>query len=341
VRYALEGSAQPSASASHVRVNAQLISTETGAHLWADQFDADRSELFRMQDEIVTRLARSLEVRLVEIEAAARITRAHPGNLDAEELAMRCEVTLQTAKPGSGEAAQAYELRERARMLDPKNMRASVNLAFKFIDRVLAVQSTDREGDIRRAEDLVSRALTLDPNNYAAHLAKCELLMTERRFEEAIAEAERSLVLNPSFVSAYGALSNANSFQGRPEKGVDYADQAMRLSPRDPFLFYFEFDKGFALSMLGRDDEAIEWLQRSAAVAPEWPPPHAMLAASFAVTGREAEAREALQRYLSLPTATARTLREWKHQMPSHNPVFLAYASRLAAGLRQAGMPEE
>jgi len=83
VRYVLEGSEQHSGN--QVRVNAQLIDVETGAHLWADQFDADRGDLLKMQDEIVTRLARAMQIQLVAVDAA-RVTRTRPGNLDGEEL---------------------------------------------------------------------------------------------------------------------------------------------------------------------------------------------------------------------------------------------------------------
>jgi TolB-like protein len=68
VQYVLEGSALPSGNS--VRINAQLISAETDAHLWADQLDADRADLLRMQDEIVTHLARTLEIQLWKVEAA-------------------------------------------------------------------------------------------------------------------------------------------------------------------------------------------------------------------------------------------------------------------------------
>ena len=88
VRYVLEGSEQHSGN--QVRVNAQLIDAETGAHLWADQFDADRADLLQMQDEIVTRIARAMQIQLVAVDAA-RVTRTRPGNLDAEDLALRCE----------------------------------------------------------------------------------------------------------------------------------------------------------------------------------------------------------------------------------------------------------
>jgi len=337
VRYVLEGSQQQGGN--RVRVSAQLIDAETGAHLWADQFDADRADLLQMQDEIVTRLSRALQVRLVEVDAA-RVARTHPGDLGAEDLAMRCEAVLVNSPAGGDEAAGGYDLCERALQRDQTNVRALVNLAFKFINPVLDIQSPDREGDIRRADELVSRALAVDPNAYGAHHAKAEVLVTQKRFEEAIVEDERSLALNPSFVNAYSGLCIASSFLGRPQKAVEYADKAMRLSPRDPLLYVFYLEKGFALSLLHQDDQAIEWLRRAVAAAPQWPLPRALLAAALAMTGHGAEAQETLKRYLSLSGTRARTIAQWKGQLPSDNPVFLAYAARVTEGLRKAGLPE-
>jgi adenylate cyclase len=338
VRYVVEGSEQHGGK--KVRVNAQLISAETGAHLWADQFDADMTDLLQMQDEIVTRLARALQTKLVEIDAA-HVERTRPGNLDAEDLAMRCEAALYNAKTGAAGLQTGYGLCERALQIDPRNVRALVNLSFKYIDPVLEVQSKDPESDIRQAEDLVSRALALDPNAYSAHFAKSELLLGEKRFDEAFAEAELTLSLNPSFVSAYGTLSTASSFLGRPETAIEYVDTAMRLSPRDPFMFALYLEKGFALAMLKEDQQAIEWLRRAVAEAPEWPLPRAMLASELALTGHDAEAHEELERYLALKGTTAKTLAQWKAYMPAGSPAFLAYAQRLSDGLREAGMPEE
>jgi adenylate cyclase len=215
VRYVLEGSQE--LSGNRVRVNAQLIDTGTGAHLWADQFDADRTDLLDMQDEIVTRLSRALEIRLLEVEVA-HVARVHPGDLDANQLAMRCEAVLLNSQPGSVEAEEGYGLCQRALERDESNVRALINLSFKFIDRTLTVQSLDRDADIRHADELVSKALAIDPNIYSVHFAKAEILVAQGHFEEAIVEAERSLALNPSFVSAYGALSSATSFLGRPQR---------------------------------------------------------------------------------------------------------------------------
>jgi adenylate cyclase len=338
VRYALEGSAQ--LGGNRVRVNAQLVDAETGAHLWADVFDAARSDLLDMQDEIVTRLSRALQFRLVEVDVA-RVSRMHPENLDSEDLAMRCEMVVLNSQPGSDETEAGLKLCEQALQRDPGNVRALTNLSFKFIDRVLGVQSSEREVDIRAADELVSRALAIDPNAYPAHFAKAEVLLAQKQYEQAILEAERSLALNPSFVNAYSALSVASSFLGRPAEATDYADRAIRLSPHDPMLYVFHLLKGFAFLQLNQNEKAISWLRRAVAGAPQWPLPQALLIVALALTGGEPEAAETLKHYLALHATRARTIAQWKAQMPSQNPVFLGFAERLAQGLRKAGMPED
>ena len=90
VRYLLEGSAQPSGN--RVRIVAQLINAETGAHLWAQQFDANRDDLLQMQDEIVTSLTRALEAQLAQLVTleAVHIARTRPGNASAQDLSLQC-----------------------------------------------------------------------------------------------------------------------------------------------------------------------------------------------------------------------------------------------------------
>src|SRR5580700_579491 len=147
VRYVLEGSEQHSGN--QVRVNAQLIDAETGAHLWADQFDADRTDLLQMQDEIVTRLARAMQIQLVAVDAA-RVTRTRPGNLDAEDLALRCEAGVYNSPPGSAEHTAAFDLCDRALHIDNGNVFALTGMTMRHILPVIDAQSSDRQADIRR-----------------------------------------------------------------------------------------------------------------------------------------------------------------------------------------------
>jgi len=195
----LEGSARQSGD--QVRVNAQLISAETGAHLWANQFDTGRADLLTMEDEIVTHLARSLEIETNAIEAS-RVARARPGNLDAEDLAMRCQAGFATSLPESTEWSAAYAFCERALQLDGRNVVALNNLAVTDIIRATTGVSADPKADIQRGADLIARALALEPDSYGAHYAKAQLLVAQKRQDEALVEAERSRALNPSFIPA-------------------------------------------------------------------------------------------------------------------------------------------
>ena len=160
VRYVLVGSEQHSGN--QVRVNAQLIDVETGAHLWADQFDADRGDLLKMQDEIVTRLARAMQIQLVAVDAA-RVTRTRPGNLDGEDLALRCQAGMYNSV-GPAELAAAFSLCDRALNIDNGNVPALSILAMMHIIPVVEARSTDPQADTRQADELVSRALALDLN---------------------------------------------------------------------------------------------------------------------------------------------------------------------------------
>ena len=87
VKYVLEGSVQPTAT--RIRVNAQLIDAESGAHLWAESFDKDRADLLQMEDDIVARLARTLDFKMTDVEAAEAAPTA-PGKLGAQDLALQC-----------------------------------------------------------------------------------------------------------------------------------------------------------------------------------------------------------------------------------------------------------
>jgi tetratricopeptide (TPR) repeat protein len=341
VRYVLEGSAQPSGN--RVRIGAQLISAETGAHLWADQFDADRADLLQMQDEIVTRLARTLELQLWKVDAA-RVARTRPANPSAEDLALQCWADRVVNPDRTVNIARAsYTLCERALQIDPRNARALSTMTWKFIEPVNELQSTDRQEDIRKAEAFVTQSIAVDPNLYVAHHMRAWVLIAQRRPEEAIVEAERSLALNPSFVDAYFPLNIANDVLGHPEKALEYVDKAIRLSPRDPALPAFYWNKGWAYFLAYREVQAIEWLRRALAVWPEWPLPNMVLAAALALNGNEIEACRTVKHYLSFNGVTTRSISAVTTQLVSfsESPFWLACIKRLSEGLRRAGMPEE
>jgi adenylate cyclase len=231
VRYVLDGSEQHIGG--QIRVSAQLIDAATGAHLWADQFDADRADLLQMQDEIINRLSWPLQIRLVDVDAA-RLTRTAPGNLDAQDLAMRCLAGFYDSAEGGSEWEAALSFCEHALQMDSRNVIALSLMAFKYILPVVKIQSTDPKAAIRQADELASRALAIHPDYYSAHAAKATVLLAQKRPDAAIAELERSLALNPGFAPAYIPLALANNFVGQPERTVQLMDRAIRLSHAIP-----------------------------------------------------------------------------------------------------------
>ena len=121
MRYVLEGSVQPSGE--QVRVNAQLIDADSGAHLWAEQFDTPRADLLQTQDAVVAHLARATDLQLVWAEGA-RVKQTLAANRDAEDLALQCDAGQRKAGFIGKEADAAYALCEQALALDPNNVRA-------------------------------------------------------------------------------------------------------------------------------------------------------------------------------------------------------------------------
>jgi TolB-like protein/DNA-binding winged helix-turn-helix (wHTH) protein len=171
VRYVLEGSVRRVGET--ITINAQLISTETGAHVWAERFEGDRSKLGELQLEVVSRLANSLGVELVKAEAL-RSMRERPGNPDAVDLAMQAQVkwNLPDSKASLNDSVT---LSERALALDPQNLRALDMLPVALTQRVLNQWSDDPAGDIARAEKTADVALALQPENSRAHFSKGQI----------------------------------------------------------------------------------------------------------------------------------------------------------------------
>jgi TolB-like protein/class 3 adenylate cyclase/Tfp pilus assembly protein PilF len=342
VRYVLEGSVLPGSN--QVRVNAQLIDADSGAHLWADQFDTPRADLLQAQDQIVARLARGMQVQLPQAEAA-RAKRTPTANPDADDLALQCGAGAQKGGYAGKVAEAGYRLCEQALAVDPNNVRALTWLSVKFSAQVGSGLSVDPKGDLKRADELASKALALDPNYAGAHSAMGDLRLSQGRLDESIAEYERALVLDPALVSAVGGPGSDYILLGQFEKSLEYFDKAIRLSPHDPTLgmwYEGESDGYFALKQY---DQAIEWARRGIAIDPNADPwLYLNLIPALALGGHEAEAHEALQNYLASVPSAPKTIAAWKAaaapyiKMP--NPRYAEIWDQRFDGLRKAGMPE-
>ncbi len=313
-----------------VRVNAQLIDADSGAHLWADHFDTARADLLQMQDEIVARLANALGFELLKAETQRNALSKNP---DADDLAMRCVTAVR--KAGHFVAEAEYRLCEQALEADPNNVLALTTLAAKFYLRNIVNRTADPQADLKRADELASRALVIDANSSAAHIAKAQVLGAEGRFDDAMAEYERALALDPNDADAVAGLSEQYFWLRQYEKVIEFTDKAIRLSPHDPDLFIWYWVKSIAYFGQQQYDQAIEWARRSIASNPNFGSPLGILAAALALTGHEAEARDAAERYIVVRKFKSIAEVKAKLKAPSE------WLPRYIEGLRRAGMPEE
>jgi adenylate cyclase len=342
VRYMLEGSIQPSGT--QVRVNAQLIDTNNGAHLWGDKFDTNRADLLQMQDHIVTRLGRAIAVELYDVEAR-RADRNQTTNTDAADLALRCFSIARSAGWLTKQAEAGYPLCEQALIADPNNPRALLSLAIRSYVPAAIGSSTDPKTDLRRADEFIERAIAADPDWGTAHRTKAEILLVQGRLDEAIAESERALALDPTIADAYSTIATAYRYQGQFEKSVELVDRAILISPRDRSLVWWYNAKAFGYFALKEYDKAIDWARRANLANSNIAFPYTALAAALALSGRETEARDVIQQYRALPhsglTIAAAKALKTMYQNPQSNPRALDLWDRWIEGLRKAELPEE
>jgi TolB-like protein len=334
VRYVLEGSVRRAGE--KVEVNAQLISTETGAHVWADRFEGDRSKLGELQVEFVSRLANSLGVELVKAEAL-RAMHERPSNPDAVDLSVRgWAEAFRPYSKSSNEAA--IGLFERALAIDPQLVPAMVGLSRTLIDREEQFLSNDPKGDIARAEDLAERATVAEPHNSAAHHAKSWVFFAKRQWPQSIAEADAAVADDPNNAEAHEARSFEKLYLGHAEDGFSGIETAFRLSPRDPLVPLWQLNSCVLHNFLAQWEQAIEWCQKAVASAPEYLWPRIHLAAANAWAGHDKEAREAAAQLQKIYPGF--TVQKYATTHFSDNPTFVSQRARIVEGLRKAGLPE-
>ena len=345
VRYALEGSVQPSGD--RLRVNAQLIDTESDAHLWADRFDENRSDLLQMQDAIVHRIAFAIGIKLTDERAREAQTRA--ANPNAEDLAFRCSAALMRTI-WTSERDSAFRLCEQALEIDPQNVRALSHLSFKFTQRFFLLASPDPQADLRRADELASLAIKIDPDYHMAHAAKGDALQAAGRYREAIDSYGRALMLAPSSI-LLGLPMAYNLYRlsrNRPSPMPTRRCGSVRTPPL-PCGQLLYLAKAIAFGMLQDYEQALVWIERAEAAAPEILVMGFVRSALLAMAGKEDEARAAMQRYLANDNAPFRTMSQWharqsEKPLPSYSPLVLArllmWRKKFDDGLRKAGLPE-
>jgi TolB-like protein/class 3 adenylate cyclase len=338
VRYVLEGSVRRSSD--RMRITAQLIDTATGGHLWAERYDGTLTDVFRLQDKVREKIIAALAVQLTPTERARKEVR-ETSNTNAHDAFL--QGWSHYLKSAPSHFAEAVPYFERAVALDPDYGRASAALASTYLTARIrgwhSALGVTPDDALERGLDHLRQAMR-NPTSLA-HQEMSGLLLQQRKFDSALAEADRAITLNANEPAGYAAKGRMLIFVGRAAEGAELVRRAMRLNPNYPvdYLFYL----GVAQYLMEDDRNARDTLERARKLADEHPGVLTFLIASYGQLGRPPDAASAIAMLLALDKAATvprfrvgTTVLE-AHIWPLKRPVDTA---RLRDGLRKAGMPE-
>ena len=261
VRYLLEGSLMPEGQALHV--NAQLIDTSNGAHLWASKFDVTRDTLGRAQTSIVAQIASALRFTLVQVEAA-RSLHDQPNNPDAVDLFLRAQSILSRGG-GMQTLKAAQKLLEESIKLAPDYADALARLSVVLIDKIGNFDDPDEIKDHTEAKSLIDRALALAPQHPLPIIATGLLAWLDQDCRHGIPSLERALALEPNNMIAKDGLARCARDMGDMQQVINQLESIFAIDPADPGNAPREQMVGMAYLLLGQPQTAIIWLEKSGA----------------------------------------------------------------------------
>ena len=336
VRYVVEGSVRKLDGT--LRVNAQLVSTETGSQVWSDHFGVERDGIGFSIDDLVRQIAHVLNDRVIDSESI-RSARERPVNPDVTDILLRAGA-LENIPPNPQLRSQLISLYERALELDPSSAMALAHLAVTLADSTSIYTDPAAPQKYRRAEELVQRAEQLRPYEMWVMFARLNLLINQHRCADVMPAARRLIAVYPNVTSSHMYLGICLTYDGRAAEAIPEYEQTIRLDPRNAQIHSRYRLIGYALLFLERYEEAVLWLQKSLASHPNDSPRNlgnirAAIAAAQALADRTQEARASAAEAVRLwPTLTARGY----YPLKNPNPLIAAQVARVRDGLRLAGI---
>ncbi len=226
VQYVLEGSVRKSGG--RVRITAQLVDGSSNDNVWAERYDRDLNDIFALQDEISEAIVKALKLKLLPEEKKA-IEQRGTTNLDAYNLYLMARQHYATGNEGDIRRNEAIvRLCQRATEIDPRYAQAWALMALgQMLARLV------RGGQVDDGLTAAGRALELDPNLAAAHAVKARILSESGRHEEAGAEIEIALRLDPESFEVNRGAGYLRFRQKRLPEAARHFEKAQSLMETD------------------------------------------------------------------------------------------------------------
>jgi TolB-like protein/DNA-binding winged helix-turn-helix (wHTH) protein/Tfp pilus assembly protein PilF len=321
VRYIVDGSVRRAKN--RVRINAQLVDTETSTHFWADRFDRDLSDIFEMQDEVAKNITAAIKGA---VGAPAKPQRYRTPSMEAYDL-----VVVSRRLPDQSFSAnrEAYANLRRAIELDPNYPEAHYLLAATQLLWWL-LWNGDKDVAQRTASEYAKKSVELDPNDPEGHELMGFVAIKEGRLEDARRHYLKGIEIAPSHSKTYAALGDLHFSLGNREEALAAAIASLRLDPYPPGWYYehlgrmqlFVGDVENAIISLSRPETYGTFSGRS-------------LAAALAAAGRFDEAREEARLFMQRQP-------HWRIQQWIDNEYFVHQrdADFWYNAYKAAGLPE-
>jgi adenylate cyclase len=327
VRYVLEGSLRKSGN--RIRVTAQLVEAETGKHVWAERCDRDLADIFALQDDITEATTIAIAPAIADAEQQ-RAMRKLPQSIDAWAAYQRG--LWHFSRVNADDNAQAQNFYQQAIDLDPRFSGGYGGLTRAQIQAASVLQTVSLQDAQISAESLARRAVALDGADAGARSCLGLAYWARGHLEDALIEIERALAISPNLADAHWVRAHTLVFLGKPKEGLAALDTWIRLDPRNPISRLHAYLMALAFYFSGSYDTTVEIAGRATRSYPDFSNSYRVLAAALGQLGRAAEAREALEKAVSLaPAAFDMYVRQ---RVPWMRPEDHAH---MVEGLRKAG----
>ena len=323
VIYVLEGSVRKAGN--RIRITAQLIDAINDAHLWSDRFDGSLDDIFELQDNVASSVAGVIEPTLQRAEYRRSIQRP-TDDLTAYDLFLQARFA-HTASAREG-TMHALELARRAIDRDPNYGSALALASASCCSIYLSVWTDDLEATRNQGIDFARRALRVTSDDpYVLGSAALALGLFEEDIAMAIALADRSLQLNPSFARGWYLSGTLRLWAGQYDLAIEHIETSIRLNPRESRRNAYA-TIGMGHFFARRGEKAAEMLGLSLQENSEWPPTLRFMASCLAHMGRLKEAQEIVKCLRAITPTVIPTAKHWR--IREDREFFLA-GLRLAA----------
>jgi adenylate cyclase len=327
VHYVLEGSVR---RAGHrVRVTAQLIEAETGTHVWAHRYDHQVEDVFLVGDAVVQDIVEALDIKLARGEDA-RIWRRALRTVPAREAFLRGWSAYYESTPDA--VRRAREIFLDVTRLEPESAIGHAYVGLTHAIEVMQGWSAAPAQSLAEARRWAEHAIALDSSNAAAHGGRCLVSLFERKFDDALVDAQRALDNRPMCSGPRAGLAFAQLYTGDYASAIRNARSAVELNPIYPswYLYLMAAAEHFG----GHSEQALAELDQVLASSPRQIFARGIRIAALVALGRLDEARS--EAAVVLRERPDFTVERFAATQPFRDA---GQTERYAAALRAAGLP--